>query len=219
MKEIHVPNIRSKNPLRQGKPTPHGMVRQIPEEYKNLPVVSAIRAPLERMVSLYQYGDWKKQEAVPVPIHEIKLKFPRFPELNLLEFVDYLYFISKNCRLTIGDENVPLGTQSWAMIDFYYPHNFRGSGQFHFTDHSELWNIFNNIIFLDSSLINIELHNLLLKFGYHKNDLSFLVKKGKVNVSKKTTSDIDKYFIEKMNQSEWIVNHILKQNKAERPNV
>jgi hypothetical protein len=218
MKEIQLPNIRSKNPLRQGKPNPHGLVRQIPDEYKKLPVVSAIRPPVDWLVSLYYYGDWKKTEALPAPIEKIALKFPKFPELNLWEFGNYLESFLTNSSLTIGGSEVPVGIQSMAMIEFYSPDDYYSRGQFAFTDQSKLWDIFNKIFFVDSNYINIELHKFLLKNGYHKKDLSFLLTKGKVNFSIKTAEDLPQSFKEKINRNEWIVNHILKTKNIKMQN-
>ena len=44
----------------------HGVVRQIPEVYKSLPIVTVTRHPLDRIVSSYHFAWWKKN-----PMYEI----------------------------------------------------------------------------------------------------------------------------------------------------
>jgi hypothetical protein len=58
MREIMCPNLgQGHTEERRGRPTPHGVVSQIPPEFTHFPVISSIRNPLATLVFLYTYAD------------------------------------------------------------------------------------------------------------------------------------------------------------------
>lgn len=72
----------------------HGVVRQIPKAHENKPIITVVRNPIERVVSSFHYGWWKKY-----PMYELsKLEatYPSYPDLDLLTFAKML----NNAELT-----------------------------------------------------------------------------------------------------------------------
>ena len=66
----------------------HGVVSQIPEKYKEHPVVTVIRNPFNRTISSYHYEWWKRH-----PMYElskIESIYPTYPDINLMEFAQML---------------------------------------------------------------------------------------------------------------------------------
>jgi hypothetical protein len=212
MKEINVPNMRSQNPARRGKPTPHGMVRQIPTEFKDKPILSSIRNSIGWYSSLYQYGDWKKNEAVPVPISKIIENFPKFPDLSFTEFLEYLEFISSQIIIKISTDEIRIGVQSYEMIDFFVEENKIKYGHFVFENNDDLFSIFSEkVTFLNCDFITKELYEYLLKIGYDKKDLLFIANKKRSNISKPNNVILSMQLAEKLAASEWVVDTLIKK--------
>ena len=79
MKEVMCPELRPGTGERHGTPTPHGTVSQIPLIHKGLPVASAFRDPVDRYISLYNFGDWKSPDQMPESIDKIRETFSSYP--------------------------------------------------------------------------------------------------------------------------------------------
>jgi len=214
IREIHVPNISSENPLKKGKPTPHGLVSQIPSEYKNLQIVSALRMPLGWRLSLYRYGHWKKQEALTVPISDIIAVYPNFPDLTFDEFNSYLEFKQtkreRRRNVKIGNKTIKIGIQSAAMIKFFSDSSEKNYDNLQFETCAELLDLFAKIRFFDADSINIDLHSFLLEIKFCKKDIDFILHKNKVNTSNSLTENIATIHSEKIKNEEWLVYKILK---------
>ncbi len=213
IREINVPNIRSENPLRKGKPTPHGIVRQIPPEHKNLQIVSAVRMPLNWRLSLYRYADWKKKQALTMPIGRIIAKYPKFPDLTFDEFTSYLEFIQTERKIKIGDQEILLGIQSAAMLEFFSDYKKENYDELQFETQADLFALFEKIRFFDAETISVDLHSFLFEIGFCKTDISFILRKKRVNSSKQTPKPASTTTFEKIKNDEWIVYQIIKTRK------
>jgi len=212
MKEIDVRNIRSKNPSRAGKPTPHGMLRQIPPEFSHLPVVTALRCPAERLVSLFNYGDWKKNEAIPFSLEEIKLHFPSFPNLSFEMFIEYLKFYYLNCKLIVGNNLVSIGPQSWDLLDFFYTETNHDPNILNFNSFKEIEALFSNVTILGSEKINKSLHHFLHEQQHYQRDIQFILDKKKVNVSSNICSYQNNDYQKKILNDEYLFDMIFRNN-------
>lgn len=184
MKEIQMPNIRTLNPLRQGRPTPHGIRRQIPDPYLGLPIVSSLRPAVERLISLYAYGDWKKDDALPATLIDIKQVYPTFPDITFEQFVEYLQsYQSPHLSVSVASMILQIGPQSLGVIEFFSDRMPVKNRNFEFQNWQELSSIFRQIIFLKSQVINEELRHFLLSCGYHTKDLRFIENMPRINSS------------------------------------
>ncbi len=191
MEELALPNIRAVGTSRYGSPTPHGLVRQIPSRYSHLPIVLSVREPLERLLSLYHYGDWKKQESNRLELADLRKQFPDFPNLSFAEFISFRKMNKLDRRLIVEKKSIPIGSQSFALLDFVTPFDFVNTqGDFEFPDWTSFTKLINSYTFLKASCIDKQVVEYLLGHGFKHEDLRFVIRKGKVNVSGKNHVEI-----------------------------
>lgn len=191
MEELALPDIRAVGTSRYGSPTPHGLVRQIPSRYSHLPIVLSVRDPLERLLSLYHYGDWKKQESNRLELSDLRKQFPDFPNLTFAEFISFRKHNKPDRRLIIEKESVPVGSQSFALLNFVTPLDFVNTqGDLEFPNWTSFAKLINSYTFLKAACIDKQLFEYLLDHGFKHEDLRFIIRKGKVNVSGKSHVEI-----------------------------
>ena len=85
---------QTEHPHKKNHTHKHGRVEQIPKIHSNKLVLSTIRNPFERYVSLYEYKWWKIQPIDDVAF--LKTKFPKFPDMSFKDFMKYHSEIKKN---------------------------------------------------------------------------------------------------------------------------
>lgn len=167
-----------------GNVSQHGTYIQIPAAHRSKPVVTVVRDPLTRIVSLYEYRDWQTRHFPN--LEWLKQQFPHFPDLSFEEFVDMQqravpFAQPPGLQIAIG----PLTTQ---FIRFYARDPMKTIMALREdTDLRKDYDLhFPKIHFLHTENLNQELHDLLLHFGYSPSKLAFILQKGKVNVSKRS---------------------------------
>lgn len=183
IEEVEVPEERvPRSAGRRGRPTPHGTVDQIPEQYRHLPILSSFRDPLERAVSGYRYGDWKKPDVIPVPLEEVRSWFPAFPDLSLLEFVELQCRINR-LPLRVGDETFELLPFSADLLKFYSRTKVDADEGVTFSSWSEVDESIPEIRFLRQESLSRDLVDELQRLGYPEDDLAFIGELDRVNAS------------------------------------
>ncbi len=62
----------------------HARARQIPEKYKDLPILTIVRNPLDFYVSNYEYQMWRREDVIIYYRHirNFSGKFNNFPNLS-----------------------------------------------------------------------------------------------------------------------------------------
>jgi len=102
------------NPVSQ-----HGTYAQIPPEHLGKTIVSIIRNPFDRYVSQFFFR-WFAQYP-PRSIEVLKFRYPNFPQISFLEFLDMTDKIIKLDRLRAYDisENTDIGFQTIQFLTFY----------------------------------------------------------------------------------------------------
>jgi len=101
------------NYLVQGQ---HSGAKFIPKRFKGLPIISVKRDPVDKFLSNYYFGWWKRHSSLP--LYHIEKKFPQFPELSFDEYYELScnyamkFFFKENYR-------EDLGVQSWQFIRLY----------------------------------------------------------------------------------------------------
>ena len=182
------PNVRDVSPMRAGSPNPHGTYWQIPKRARHLPVYSVFRDPLERVISAYYYADWKRQEGALAELDTIKQKYPSFPDLGILDYLEYLHCFYPR-KLSVGGEI--FGTLATDFVHFFLREVEKENQKtFNFSSLMDLQDSMGHVCFLDNSNLNQELADMLLKHGYGNDDVLFIREKSKSNVSKKSNTDI-----------------------------
>lgn len=208
MREMEMPLIYAPDIARFGKPTPHGVVRQIPQEYIHLKMLSSVRDPVERLVSLYHYADWKKTDALNDSIDNLRARYPKFPDLKFDEFYDL--FCQKQKRFIVNKKSYLLGGQSYSLLNFFCNfQNIHNNQEIIFQSWGELAEIFNQVVFISSKNFSRQLFENILKFGYSQKDLNFILDKEMVNISKRNSEVIiNNSLTQKIYASEWLLDMI-----------
>ena len=112
LKEILTHNLYIKG-RRKGQ---HGTYIQIPEQYRDRPIVSVVRNPYSKFISGYEYKFWVKRPPVPKSI--LEHHFPTFPNLSMDQFVDFTRMAADN--RSINDNKLGLGMQTLQFIQMFF---------------------------------------------------------------------------------------------------
>ncbi|MCC6841429.1 MAG: hypothetical protein IT230_14815 [Flavobacteriales bacterium] len=163
----------------------HGVFIQVPEQHRHKPVVTVVRDPLERLVSLFEFRSWAKY---PMPDREQATTwFPQFPDLSFSEFFQLNQVLALPNIQPTGMQ-VEVGPLTTQFIRFYArdPRKTILSLR-EDTDLRKDYDLhFPKIRFIHTENLNRELHSLLLEFGYPKKKIAFILEKEKMNTSKRT---------------------------------
>lgn len=175
VKRIHGANVYNR----------HGTYDQIPEEYKDRPIISCIRNPFDYYVSIYEFRNWEEWHLIKMP--QIKEHFPSFPDLS---FKEYLYFYNDfdiKSRIHSDLLNIDIGAMTYSFIQFFFkdPRKIITNLDENYLNSFEYKKDMPEITFLRSENLNAGLYNVLLKLGYNKKDVSFILNAQKVNVTVK----------------------------------
>jgi hypothetical protein len=94
----------------------HGWVSQVPQGYRHLPLVSVIRNPYDRILSIYEYRWWADHPTLPAA--QLAREFPRFPNLTLDDFIR-MGDLEVAERLD-GRNPLGLGRQTVQFVHFFF---------------------------------------------------------------------------------------------------
>jgi hypothetical protein len=155
-------------------------------------------------LSLYFYGQWKKNEAISKPIEVLKKSYPRFPDLSLEEYIQYMEENRKE-HIYIGESKIPLGFQSHDLINFFCSACHIKGNDIVFKDWNDLAEIFVRVNFFKKRTISNDLHSHLMKYGFQIKDTAFILKKQPVNQSKKNQINITDAMENRITAGEWLL--------------
>lgn len=175
-------SLHDKDPV---KTTQHQVYAQVPDIHKHKPIVTVIRNPFDRLVSVYEYRDWVKHP--PASIEEIRDKYPTYPDLDFAGFVSMRQeFLMKSF---LGDIklNMEIGPTTVQFIRFYARDpkaylSFLHEGMDLTTDREKH---FPEIEFLHTENLNADLHSFLMKMGYPGEKIKFILDRPPVNTTKR----------------------------------
>ncbi|WP_037348937.1 hypothetical protein [Sediminibacter sp. Hel_I_10] len=94
----------------------HAGVSFIPKAYKDKPVISVKRNPINKFVSAYYFKWWERFPSLP--LNQLKKLFPQFPEISIEEYFELSY----NCEMKHffkQDYRDDIGVLSWQFIRMY----------------------------------------------------------------------------------------------------
>lgn len=191
IRELILPNILLKKGIADTLDQ-HGHYSQIPEKDKNKLIVSVVRNPYDRLLSLYEFRFWKKNPALDIKI--IKNHLPNFPDLDLDEFVEYLKLVAKH-SIFENKNNVKIGPMSLQLIQFFFrdPKNVLNKIDRDYLTSNKLFiNDIAPIHFLKQENLNKDLGDFLLENKFSKEEVDFVLNFEKVNVTKKLYNDRSK---------------------------
>lgn len=182
--EMHIDAATLQGRAILGGQDQHQTVAQIPEAFRDLPVLFTIRNPFDHLVSFFTFGWWKRHVGDTFDEARIRARHPHYPELSFDEYLrsnydwDLLadsYAIAK--RLRVADA----GPLTWDYSRFLSaaPERLMESGRSDRETAIERAE-FGKIHFLPMERLNQGLHEFLLGQGHSRAQLEFLLGMKKV---------------------------------------
>lgn len=189
---LWLPNIRD-NTFRNGQLDEHGIYIQIPNEHKNKRIVSIRRNLFERYISLYEYKDW---QITWKEIPRIVNNFSNFPNLSFEEYMKINLEDNPFGYNKYVNKKLNIGLSSAQFILFYFKEPFKTLQKIneHYINSNQYINDIADVHFLDQKKLNWELYNFLLKMGYRKSKIEFILTSEKVNISTPSNKSINDYY-------------------------
>lgn len=158
----------------------HGARRDIPEVYRDLPIVATARHPFDRYISQFEFAWWRIYPDMFGPIEGVQRRYPNYPELSFSEFVRLTNDASVR-KPEGGDAGTP-GFHTQQFIEYF------------FRDPERAWPFLNDLTalrtmvteerrglqFLDQSNLNEELATFLELHGYSAAEASRVRSAGRI---------------------------------------
>ncbi len=175
VKELILPNIR----LRGRPADQHGTYAQLPERFRNRPLVAVIRNPYDKLVSDYEFRWWAKYP--PLPTQQLLEVVPNFPDLS---FDEYLRMSECTAAAKLGGQNpLQLGNLTVEFIQFFFKHpptalqNVSDS----YVDSGEFKEDMAAVTFLRQERLNEDLAAFLDRYGFREDELALCRSHPRVN--------------------------------------
>lgn len=187
--ELILPQIDRQYPPNQAGQ--HGTVRQIPGPLRDRPIMSVMRNPLERYVSTYLFGWWKKNPQAPV--EELLQDYPSYPELTFGEYLEMMNTFGRRNRLGGIQLRADVGFQTVQFLQFFCedPERLLNDLDDDSVEQQTYRDAMAEVTFLHQERLNEELHNFLIEAGYPETDVAFVMRADPVNVTPGKTGDSD----------------------------
>jgi hypothetical protein len=161
-------------------PSQHGSLSSIPLLQKNKKIVSIIRNPFDRYVSLWKFR-WYAHSP-PISQKILSREYPGFPDISFREFLEMTDRFSKNNVLLAHDLNdaTDLGFQTLQFVAFY-----GASPRENLIDTLGLKPLrIPEIIWLRQSNLRSDLKSFLLSIGIREGQLAAIDTQEELNVSR-----------------------------------
>ena len=161
----------------------HGTCNEIPHKYNNSSILSVVRNPYDRYVSLFEFKWWKNHTEDHFNLNEIKKLYPHFPNINFAEYVtmiDKLFL--KDIFTQLNDNMMFLGPQSRQFIYYFFKKPVELSKKID-KDYIVKKNYFEDMYdvhFLHQEKLNDDLYDYLKKIGIKQKNLKFIKKSEKI---------------------------------------
>lgn len=168
----------------------HGTCNDVPEEYRDKPLLSTIRNPYDRYVSQYRYGWWHISPQEYCGEAVMREMYPHHPDITFAEFLELANTKFVGCHRSAPNgyvnNNFPperrLGWHTESFVRFYF-HNplevFARLDDAAIESGSYLRDMY-DVHFLRTENLTQELYDYLLALGHSRKDLAFLPTSGKV---------------------------------------
>lgn len=151
----------------------HGTVSQIPSAYASRRVVTVVRDPVARFLSLYHYRDWAVNHVLPE--QQLVADYPQFPNLSIDEYLDLTERHGAKQFLGGLREDFPFGPQTAQFMAYYAKDPIRLLGSVN-ESYSILRNPqdFASITYLRTERLNVDLFRFLLESGLSQEKIRFI---------------------------------------------
>ena len=160
----------------------HGTCCEIPESHLGKPIVASIRSPYDRYVSQYEFGWWKKYPPSYCNVNEIYKSYPHFPDISFSEFIhltNSLFLKLENSNFS-REESLGRHTEQFVRYFFKKPNKIFQSIDADYLSYGNYRKDMFNVNFIQVDRLNAELYEFLLKLGYSKRKLKFILELNKI---------------------------------------
>lgn len=162
----------------------HGAVSQIPLEHIGKPILSVVRNPLDRLISIFEFRNWVER---PFPDQQtLEGWFPHFPELSFDEFLE----MSHRAVAYAQPEGMrtQVGMMTTQFIRFYAHDPLKT--MLALRDDTDLVKDYDQhfpkVHFLHTESLSKELHQYLFQLGIPEDRISFILDMKKLNTTKRS---------------------------------
>ncbi len=162
---------------------------QIPDEHRDKPVAAVVRNPFTRYLSAYRFGQWR--ETYQAYLANKKVHYPNFPEISFQEYYEFIHIYARENRLRGLKPKVDLGVYSIQFIQFFFrdPDQILRNIDEGYLEEGLFKKDLAPIIFLRQENLNQELYNFLSHCGYKEEQIAYLLKAPRVNVSPRSLNN------------------------------
>ncbi len=178
----------------------HGGCSQIPSVYKHLPVLSTMRNPFDRYISLYKFKWWVREPIVNSK--EIKKSFAKYPNLDFKEYYELsnTLFLQKQLQELYNNN---IGLLSWQFIRFFFkdPYEIIKDKDLPYYSKEKLESLMYKVYFIYSENLNKELYVFLKDKKFKEKEITHILNADKIfpkNSIRTVDDTVDKYINPKM---------------------
>lgn len=159
----------------------HGTIRDIPERWRDRPVLSVMRNPYDRLVSMYHFEWWKSYPPRWIDFRELKRCHPAWPEVPFEEFVEGLLHFRRMKAPGLAPDQQP-GPLTEAFVRFFFRDP---AAAYPRIDDAYVasrgWEKdMAPVRFLRTESLNADLHAALRGFGHTEEELAFILCLGRI---------------------------------------
>jgi len=210
--ELRLPNYQSPAPFLRNNLRNHGAFCQIPKKYLGKKIVSVVRNPYARFLSIYQFKSWERYPPLEKSIIDENL--PNFPILSLNDYVQMQKIINKDCF----DNNLNIGSQTIQFIRLFFKNPdevFNKIDLKYVSSDTVFLEDMADIELLRTESLNNDLSNFLSKNNFSVTEVAFAKNYKKVNVTNLNSgvkAEIlwTREAIDYIEKSEWFLFKMLK---------
>ena len=176
------PNLFNAVHAAKAKEVAHGAYCQVPDEHRNKTIVTVVREPMARIISLYEFRAWAKDPRLDTVA--VRASLPHFPEISFAEYFHLHMGLAYEASAPSG-MRTRVGPLTLQFIRMYARDPMNTVLALH--DGMDLrleWrHHFPRIAFLRTERLNMELRRFLRREGYSAASLRFMSEKQRVNRS------------------------------------
>jgi hypothetical protein len=161
----------------------HAGCSQIPKDHRHKVILATIRNPYDRCVSEYEFGWWQERPDHFGGSETVKKLYPHFPNLTFEEFIDMANALFPRLR----NDNFPpaesLGYQTELFARFFFKKpkkTFASIDKEYITSKKYGNDIYENVHFIHTNVLNRELYDFLIRLGYPRQHLESILDMGRL---------------------------------------
>jgi hypothetical protein len=156
-------------------------VAEIPGRWRDRPILSVVRNPYDRLVSIYEFDWWKTNPPPWVDFRELRRRFPSWPDVSFAEFQEGFQLFRK-----LRAPGLPAAKQPGTLTEQFVRFYFRDpAGAFPRIDDAYVssrgWERdMAPVRFLRMENLNADLHAALVDLGWPAAEVEFVLCLGRI---------------------------------------